>query len=84
MVILILTKAKPGHNFDPSYLANDVKNQALLQSMLDINHTFHVDIIARYLDYLPKTLVTVQIPGYFTFDTRVAPRGIYAKLTVRI
>ncbi len=65
-------KAKPGHNFDPVYLGNDVQNQALLQSMADVTNHLHIDIIARYLDFLPKTLATAQVPGYFTFDTGIA------------
>lgn len=65
-------KAKPGHNFDPSYLANDVQNQALLQSMAELPFHLHFDVIARYLDYLPQTIVSAEVPGYFTFDTRIA------------
>ncbi|MCW3110824.1 MAG: TonB-dependent receptor [Segetibacter sp.] len=65
-------KAKPGHTFDPSYLANDVQNQAMLQSMTDLPFNLHLDVIARYLDYLPQTITTVEVPGYFTFDTRIA------------
>ena len=65
-------KAKPGHNFDPSYLANDVKNQALLQSMAELPFHLHLDVIARYLDDLPATVATAMVPAYFTFDTRIA------------
>lgn len=65
-------KAKAGHTFDPTYLGNDANNQILLQSMADVTTHLHIDIIARYLDYLPKTLATVEVPGYFTFDARVA------------
>jgi iron complex outermembrane receptor protein len=63
---------KPGHNFNPSYLGNDAKNQAMLQSMTDVTKKFHIDVIARYLDYLPKSLATAMVPGYFTYDTRLA------------
>jgi iron complex outermembrane receptor protein len=63
---------KPGHNFNPSYLGNDAKNQAMLQSMTDVTKNFHIDVIARYLDYLPKSLATAMVPGYFTYDTRLA------------
>jgi iron complex outermembrane receptor protein len=65
-------RSKPGHTFDPSYLANDTRNHALLQSMLNLSRGFHFDLIARYLDYLPKTLATPQVPEYFTFDARLA------------
>lgn len=65
-------EAKPGHNFDPTYLGNDAKHHALLQSMLNVSKNFHADVTARYLDYLPKTLATVMVPGYFTYDARLA------------
>jgi iron complex outermembrane receptor protein len=64
--------AKAGHSFDPSYLANDVQNQLSIHSMADLPLNLHLDVFARYLDYLPKTLVTAQVPAYFTFDTRLA------------
>ena len=65
-------KAKAGHDFDPSYLANDAQNQAMLQSMTELPFNLHLDVIARYLDYLPKTIAVASVPGYFTFDTRIA------------
>jgi iron complex outermembrane receptor protein len=65
-------KAKPGVNYDPSYLANDVRNQVFFQSMTDLPFNLHIDVIARYLDYLPATLATIKVPSYFTFDTRIA------------
>ncbi len=65
-------RSKPGHVFDPSYLGNDARNQAMLQSMLNITPKLQFDIVARYLDYLPKTTETPQVPEYFTFDARLA------------
>lgn len=65
-------RSKPGHDFDPSYLGNDSRNNALMQSMLDLPGGFQLDLVARYLDYLPKTLATPEVPEYFTFDARVA------------
>ena len=65
-------QAKPGHTFDPGYLANDVQNLALLQSMTELPFNFHFDLIARYLDHLPATLATTKVPAYFTFDSRIA------------
>jgi iron complex outermembrane recepter protein len=75
-------KAKPGHNFNPVYLGNDAKNQALLQSMLDLPLHLHLDIIARYLDYLPKTLATAEVPGYFTYDARLAYNSKHIEVSV--
>ncbi|HEU4633923.1 MAG TPA: outer membrane beta-barrel protein, partial [Flavisolibacter sp.] len=65
-------KAKAGHNFDPRYLGNDARNQAMLQSVLDLPSNFQFDVVARYLDALPKTLATAAVPSYFTFDARLA------------
>lgn len=65
-------RAKPGHSFTPDYLGNDVKHRAVLQSILDLPFHLQLDIAARYLDKLPKTIATVAVPSYFTFDTRIA------------
>ena len=65
-------RSKPGRVFDPSYLGNDSRNQAMLQSILDLPRGFQLDIVARYLDYLPRTLATQEVPEYFTFDARLA------------
>lgn len=64
--------AKPGHNFDPTYLGNDVRNRALLQSMLDLPLNLELDLVGRYYDGLGKTFGTAAVPGYFTFDARLA------------
>jgi iron complex outermembrane receptor protein len=65
-------QARPGHTFDPSYLGNDVKHQVLLHSMLNITDQLNLDIAARYLGALEKTLATTAVPAYFTFDARLA------------
>jgi iron complex outermembrane receptor protein len=75
-------QAKPGHTFDPSYLANDVRNQFMLQSMADLPLNLHLDVIARYLDYLPKTQTTASVPSYFAFDTRIAFTFKNAELSI--
>lgn len=67
-------RSKPGHVFDPAYLGNDSRNHATFQSMLNLPHGITFDVAARYLDYLPKTAVTDQVPEYFTFDARIALR----------
>jgi iron complex outermembrane receptor protein len=65
-------KAKKGHSFNPDYLGNDAKHRVVLQSILDLPLHLQLDIAARYLSGLPKTLATVAVPSYFTFDTRLA------------
>lgn len=64
--------AKAGHTFDPRYLGNDVRNQALLQSIVDLPAHVQFDVVARYLDPLAKTFATIAVPSYFTFDARLA------------
>ena len=68
--------------FDPSYLGNDAKNQVLIQSMSQINTQWHIDIIARYLDFLPVTFATATVPSYFTFDLRLAYTLRFAELSL--
>jgi iron complex outermembrane receptor protein len=65
-------RAKPGRNFDPTYLGNDVRNQVLFQSILDLPHHFQLDFTGRYLDGLAATFATVDVPAYWTFDARLA------------
>ncbi|HEU4634128.1 MAG TPA: TonB-dependent receptor [Flavisolibacter sp.] len=64
--------AKQGHTFNPDYLGNDVRHRAVLQSMLDLPLHLQLDIAARYLSGLPKTIATAAVPSYFTFDSRIA------------
>ena len=65
-------RMKPGRTFDPGYLGNDARNYASFHSILNLPKNFELDITARYLDYLPQTLATAQVPEYFTFDARLA------------
>jgi len=65
-------RAREGHNHDPSYLANDAKHHFLLQSMLNLPLNFKLDIVARYMDYIPASFATVRIPEYATADVRLA------------
>ncbi|HYE55904.1 MAG TPA: TonB-dependent receptor, partial [Chitinophagaceae bacterium] len=64
--------AKPGHAFDPEYLGNDARNQAVLQSILDLPFGLQLDMAGRHVDGLPQTLATPRVPAYFTFDARLA------------
>lgn len=64
--------AKPGRVFDPAYLANDVRNQGMVQSVLDIGKYVQLDLVARYLDPLAKTFATARVSSYLTFDARLA------------
>ncbi len=65
-------RSKPGHTFNPNYLGNDVKNQALLHSILDLPFNLQLDLTGRYLDYLPQTIATAKVSSYFTYDARLA------------
>ena len=65
--------AKPGRQFNPQYLGNDARHQAVLQSILNLPFNIEFDITARYLDELPSTLaLPVAVPAYTTFDARLA------------
>jgi iron complex outermembrane receptor protein len=75
-------RSKPGHVFDPAYLGNDVKNQVLLQSILDLSSHWHIDMVGRYLDYLPKTLATASVKGYVSFDLRIAYQSKFFELSL--
>jgi hypothetical protein len=50
--------------------------------MVDITRNLDMDIIARYLGGLPKTLATAAVPAYFTFDVRVALHGRHPEIVV--
>jgi iron complex outermembrane recepter protein len=66
-------RAKPGTSHDPSYLANDAKHRAIIQSMIDLPANLRFDLVLRYMDYLPATFATTVVtPQYLTFDTRIA------------
>lgn len=75
-------RAKPGRMHDPSYLANDVKHQALAQSMIDLPWSLRFDLVARYLDYIPPSFATARVPEYTTFDVRFAWEGKHVELAV--
>jgi iron complex outermembrane receptor protein len=65
-------KSKPGRVFNPSYLGNDVKHHAILQSILNLPFGLNLDVSARYLTRIPKSFATAEVPRYFTFDSRLA------------
>jgi iron complex outermembrane recepter protein len=65
-------RAKPGHNYDPSYLSNDARHHFVFQSMLNLPLNFKFDVTARYVDYIASSTATARVPEYFTFDTRLA------------
>ncbi|HET7897652.1 MAG TPA: outer membrane beta-barrel protein, partial [Flavisolibacter sp.] len=44
--------AKDGHTFNPDYLGNDARNQAFLQSILDLPLHLQLDVVARFVDSL--------------------------------
>ena len=47
---------------------NDPDNQFSFQSVMDLPAHFQIDVTARYVEKLP----TPHVPGYFTFDARLA------------
>ena len=65
-------RPKEGKVHDPSYLMNDPKHLFVIQSMLDLPGDFKVDIVGRYVDYIPQSFATSRINEYFEFDTRIA------------
>lgn len=65
-------RAKDGHNHDPSYLSNDPKHHLILQSMLNLPFNLKLDVVARYVDYVPATFATARIPEYGTADVRLS------------
>jgi len=75
-------EAKTGRNFNPDYLGNDVRNQVMLQSLWDLPWHLHLDFVGRYLDNLPKTISTVAVPSYATFDLRLAYAGKILELAL--
>jgi len=64
--------AKEGHLHDPSYLSNDARHHLVLQSMLNLPLNLKLDIVARYMDYIPASFATARIPEYATADARLA------------
>jgi iron complex outermembrane receptor protein len=62
-----------GNAFTPDYLGNDAKHRFLVHSMVDLPANFQWDLVARYTDQLDSTIATtIDVPSYFTFDTRLA------------
>ncbi len=57
---------------DPAYQANDAKHQAMIHSMANLPLGLNLDLVARYVDQIPATLVTLKVPSYFALDTRVS------------
>jgi iron complex outermembrane receptor protein len=63
--------SRPGHNVLNSVLAslgNDPRNQAAVQSMLDLGGGLQADVTARYVDQLPRP----SVPNYIAVDGRLA------------
>jgi iron complex outermembrane receptor protein len=65
-------RASKGRTHDPSYLSNDAKHHLVLQSMLNLPFNLKLDIVARYMDYIPASFATARIPEYATADARLA------------
>ncbi|MBI5471942.1 MAG: TonB-dependent receptor [Ignavibacteriae bacterium] len=50
----------------------DPENTFLLHSMIDLPAHLQFDLVARYVGDLPSTTLSSSVPGYATFDARVA------------
>ncbi len=61
---------RPGHvDFNNGQSeGNDPEHQVVLQSIVNLPAGFEFDLVGRYVDTLPAP----HVPGYFTFDARVA------------
>jgi iron complex outermembrane receptor protein len=64
--------AREGRIHDPSYLSNDAKHHFVLQSMLNLPLNLKLDIVARYMDYIPASFATARVPEFLTADARLA------------
>lgn len=60
----------------------DPKNQARLQSVMDLAANFQLDIVGRYVDMLEASTSTAEVPEYGTFDVRVAWQKKWIELSV--
>lgn len=66
---------KPGNTTDPATLKNlgsDAKNQALIQSVLDLPHHLNFAVVARYISSLSATSFITRVPPYFTLDVKMS------------
>jgi iron complex outermembrane recepter protein len=58
------------------------KNQAMVQSIMDLRANFQLDIVCRYVDILEAGTSTTEVPEYFTFDARVAWQKNWVELSL--
>ncbi|HXC05720.1 MAG TPA: outer membrane beta-barrel protein, partial [Bacteroidia bacterium] len=56
----------------PAFESIDPRNIFMLQSMLDLGKHLSFDLVGRYVDVLPATVVTTGVPSYYTCDIRLA------------
>ncbi len=69
-------------SLNPAYQGNDVRNQVMVHSMSDLPFNLELDIVGRYLDFIPVTLATALVPSYVTFDMRIAYHVGFVQLSV--
>jgi iron complex outermembrane receptor protein len=60
--------------FSAPFEAQDAGNQMFVQSKTDLPRGVQLDVVARYADQLPATLLNPRIPSYVTADVRLAWR----------
>jgi iron complex outermembrane recepter protein len=58
--------------FSEAFEAQDPSNQIILQSLMDLPRRVQFDIVVRYVDELPATLLGPRIAPYATADVRLA------------
>lgn len=65
---------KPGHSFDTTYEGTDPQGQAVLQSMLDLDKHFQLDLTGRYVSSRPLSVVAgvPVVNAYSNLDARLA------------
>ena len=64
--------AKPGHTFNPDYLANDSKHRAILQSIINLPFNMQFDVVGSYKSKLIQTIATVPVSELLNYDIRLA------------
>jgi iron complex outermembrane recepter protein len=58
------------------------KNQAMLQSIMDLAANLQLDLMGRYVDMLKPGTFTTEVPEYYTLDVRLAWQKKRVELSV--
>jgi iron complex outermembrane receptor protein len=60
----------------------DPRNSGSLQSILDLPRGFQVDLVARYVDPLPRSLIMAKVPAYTSLDARLGWQRNHVEVSV--